>query len=281
MVRIISDTLSSIPVEEAKRMKLPFLPQIVIFGEESYMDDSEIDSETFIERLKKSTVLPKTAAPYPHLYQPILEELVKSGDEILIICPTSKMSGTYSRAMVAVQEFPHAKITVLDTPLVGAGLGTLVRSALKWAEEGLDAATISERVLELASRNRTYFLVDTLEYLQKGGRIGAAKALVGSVLQVKPILGIENGEVKAIESQRTRKKALSRFVELVTSECPKDDTAKLNVQHGGAFDEAKALSTELSDKTGIKEIPITNLPPAILVHGGPGVLGVSFFNKKS
>ncbi len=277
MVRVIADTLSSIPVEEAKKMKLPFLPQIIIFGEESYRDDTEMDSEAFIKRLKKSSVLPKTAAPYPHLYQPILEDLVKTGDEILIICPTSKMSGTYSRAMVAVQEFPDAKITVLDTPLLGAGLGTLVRSALKWADEGLDAKTISKKVLELADRNRTYFLVDTLEYLQKGGRIGAAKALVGSVLQVKPILGIENGEVKAIESERTRKKAMARFIELVTSECPDSSDAYLNVQHGGAYEEAKALSAELTEKTGIHDIPITNLPPAILVHGGPGVLGVSYF----
>ncbi|MBM3137214.1 MAG: DegV family protein [Chloroflexi bacterium] len=281
MVRIISDTLSSIPVKEAKQLKLPFLPQIVIFGEESYMDDSEIDSETFLERLKKSTVLPKTAAPYPHLYQPILEELVKTGDEILIICPTSKMSGTFSRAMVAVQEFPDAKITVLDTPLLGAGLGTLVRSALKWAEDGLDAAKISEKVLEFANRNRTYFLVDTLEYLQKGGRIGAAKALVGSLLQVKPILSVENGEVKAVDSQRTRKKALIRFVEMVTSDCPNSDTAYLNVQHGGAFEEANTLAAELYEKIGIMNIPITNLPPAILVHGGPGVLGVSFFVDKN
>ena len=277
MVRIISDTLSSIPVEEARKMKIPLLPQIVIFGEESYRDDTEIDSATFIERLKKSNVLPKTTAPYPHLYQPILEDLNKSGDEILIICPTSKMSGTFSRAMVAAQEFPDGKITVLDTPLLGAGLGTLVRCALQWAETGLNAKDISQKVLDLAERNRTYFLVDTLEYLQKGGRIGAAKALVGSVLQVKPILGIENGEVKVIESLRTRKKALARFMELVTDHCPQSETSFLNVQHGGAFEEAKSLSAELSSKTGITNIPITNLPPAILVHGGPGVLGVSFF----
>jgi len=179
--------------------------------------------------------------------------------------------------MVAAQEFPDGKITVLDTPLLGAGLGTLVRCALQWAGSGLNAEDISQKVLELADRNRTYFLVDTLEYLQKGGRIGPAKALVGSVLQVKPILGIENGEVKAIESQRTRKKALARFVELVISECPHSEKAFLNVQHGGSFEEAESLSAELSGKTGIMNIPITNLPPAILVHGGPGLLGVSFF----
>jgi DegV family protein with EDD domain len=149
--------------------------------------------------------------------------------------------------------------------------------AVKMASDGKTISEITKAVNVMASRNRTYFLVDTLEYLQKGGRIGAAKALLGSVLQVKPILGIENGEVKAIESQRTRKKALERFEELVVSECPKKETAFLNVQHGGALQEAILLSDHLKEKTGIQTIPITDLPPAILVHGGPGILGVSFF----
>jgi len=277
MVRIIADTLSSIPVEEARKLKLPFLPQIIIFGEESYRDDTEMDSETFLERLKKSSILPKTAAPYPHLYYPILKDLSKTGDEILIICPSSKLSGTFSRAVVAAQEFPEAKITILETPLIAASLGTIIRCALKWAGEGEDVKTITEKVIEMAAKNRTYFLVDTLEYLQKGGRIGTAQALLGSMLQVKPILAIQDGEIKAIESQRTKKKALSRFVEMTVSECPSDDSSFLTVQHGGVYEQAKALSEELSQKTGIIKIPIFTVPPAILVHAGPGVLGVSFF----
>jgi len=129
----------------------------------------------------------------------------------------------------------------------------------------------------MSAKNRTYFLVDTLEYLQKGGRIGTAQALLGSMLQVKPILAIQDGEIKAIESQRTKKKALSRFVEMTVSECPSDDSSFLTVQHGGVYEQAKALSEELSQKTGIIKIPIFTVPPAILVHAGPGVLGVSFF----
>ncbi len=277
MVKIIADTLSSISVEEAKKLGLSYLPQIVIFGEESFRDDTEISPESFINRLKSSPVLPKTTAPYPHLYQPILSELVKTKSEILIICPSSKISGTYGRAVVASQDFPDAQITIVDTPIVGAGLGTIVRIAVELAKKGKTAEDISAEILALASKNRTYFLVDTLEYLQKGGRIGAAKALLGSVLQVKPILGIIDGEVKAIESQRTHKKALERFVELVVSECPKTDSAYLSVQHGGAFTKAKALRETFIQKTGISDIPITNLPAAVLVHGGPGVLGVSFF----
>lgn len=128
--------------------------------------------------MKSSTDLPKTTAPYPHLYQPILDELTKNKDEILIICPSSKVSGTYGRALVAAQEYPDSTITVIDTPLIGAGLGTVVRAAAKMAEDGKTAAEISEKIIEMSARNRTYFLVDTLEYLQKGGRIGAAKALL-------------------------------------------------------------------------------------------------------
>lgn len=280
MVKIIADTLSSIPVEVAEKMGIAYLPQIVIFGEESYRDDTEMDSETFIEKLKTSPTLPKTAAPYPHLYKPILDELIKNGnDEILIICPSSKMSGTYSRAEVAVNDYPDANITVLDTPLIGAGLGVLVRIAKKRADEGKSADEISKEIMELADKNSTYFLVDTLEYLQKGGRIGTAKALMGSVLQVKPILGIVEGQVEAIEQQRTRKKAMARFIELVCEQCPSSADAFLNVQHGGVIDEGEKLAEQLKQKTGIKYIPITNLPPAILVHGGPGVLGVSFFKQ--
>jgi DegV family protein with EDD domain len=280
MVNIIADTLSSITVEEAKLLGIAYLPQIVIFGEESFRDDYEIDSETFIKRLKSSSTLPKTTAPYPHLYQPILENLSKNKNEILIICPSSKVSGTYGRAVVAAQEFPDSNITVLDTPLIGAGLGSLVRMAVQMSIDGKSASEIIKEVIAMSSKNRTYFLVDTLEYLQKGGRIGAAKALLGSVLQVKPILGIVDGEVKAIESQRTRKKALDRFIEMVNNECPKTDLSFLNVQHGGAYEQAVSLSCILSEKTGIQNIPITNLPPAILVHGGPGLLGVSFFVEK-
>lgn len=277
MIKIIADTLSSISVKEAEKLGIYYLPQIIIFGEKSYRDDSEIDSETFMTLLKSSPELPKTTAPYPHLYQPILEALARQNAEILIICPSSKISGTYGRAIVASQEFPDARITVLDTLIIGAGLGSVVRIAAKKVSEGKDLIEISETILKMASLNRTYFLVDTLEYLQKGGRIGTAKALLGSVLQVKPILGIVDGEVQSINSQRTRKKALQFFVEMILDECPKNENAYLNVQHGGAYKEAESLALELSEKSGINNIPITNLPPAILVHGGPGILGVSFF----
>jgi len=277
MVQIIADTLSSIPVDEAKKLNLPYLPQIVIFGEESFRDDSEISPDSFFEKLKTSRELPKTAAPYPTLYKPIFTELIKNGDPILVICPSSKVSGTVRSAEVAAQDFPDADIRILDTPILGAGLGVVVRKALAWAKDGNSIETIINKVNELANKNRTYFLVDTLEYLQRGGRIGAAQALLGEILQVKPILAFRNGQVEPLEKQRTRNKAFERFIEIISQECPHNDEANLCIQHGGAEKEAIELVDKLKEITGIKQIPIYPVPPAILVHGGPGVLGVSFF----
>lgn len=279
MVHIVADTLSSIPVEEAKRLNLPYLPQIIIFGEQSFRDDSEIDSETFLQKLKTSKELPTTAAPSPALYHPIFESLSKTGEPILVICPSSKVSGTVRSAEVAAQDFPIADIHILDSPLVGAGLGTIVKQSLQWAQEGIDIRSLIDRINELASRNRTYFLLDTLEFLRRGGRIGAAKALMGGILQVKPLLAFRNGQVEPVESQRTKNKAVTRMIEIVLKECPHDESAFLSVQEGGSKEEAMKLAEELKNQMNLKEIPMYTVPPAILVHGGPNVLGVSYFVK--
>lgn len=279
MVHIVADTLSSIPVDEAKRLNLPYLPQIIIFGEQSYKDDSEIDSETFLHKLTTSKDLPKTAAPSPALYNPIFENLAKSGEPILVICPSSKVSGTVRSAEVAAKDFPNANIHVLDTPLIGAGLGVLVKKGLEWAKQGIEIKSLIEKINELASRNRTYFLLDTLEYLRRGGRIGAAKALMGGILQVKPLLTFRNGQVEPVESQRTKTKALSRLIEIVVQECPHDEEAFLCVQEGGEKEEALKLAEEFKKLMNLSQIPMYTVPPAILVHGGPNVLGVSYFIK--
>ncbi len=277
MVHIVADTLSSIPVEEAKRLKLPYLPQIIIFGEESFKDDSEIDSASFLQKLKTSKELPKTAAPYPVLYNPIFKELGKTKEPILVICPPAAVSGTVRSVETAKNDFPDLEIHILDTLTLGAGLGSLVRKALDWAQEGNSVQTIIDKVKEMAARNRTYFLLDTLEYLKRGGRIGGASALLGSILQMKPLLTIRNGNVEPVEKQRTKVKATKSLIELVQKECPLTEEAYFCIQEGGDKEEAAQLTNEFSKLLGFKNIPMYTVPPAILVHGGPGVIGVSYF----
>jgi DegV family protein with EDD domain len=279
MVHIIADTLSSIPVEEAKKLKLPYLPQIIIFGEESYKDDTEIDSSTFLQKLRTEKELPKTAAPYPILYNPIFEELKKTKEPILVLCPPASVSGTVRSVEIAKNDFPNTEIHILDTSLLGAGLGSLVRNALLWAQNGDKIDTIISKVKEMAARNRTYFLLDTLEYLRRGGRIGAAKALVGGILQMKPLLAFRNNQVEPVESQRTKSKAIKSLIGLVQKECPRSEDAYFCIQEGGEKEEATELSNEIGKLMGFKNIPMYTVPPAILVHGGPGVIGVSYFVK--
>ena len=276
MVKIVADTLSSIPLNVAKAHGIAMLPQIIIFGEETYRDDTEMDTQTFLEKLRTSPVLPKTAAPPPALYTPLFEQMIEEGHTVICLCPSTDLSGTFRSANVALEDFPGADIRVVDTRCIAGLFGEMVLLAAQWARDGVDADTIIARVHDLIARQRTYFVVDTLEYLHKGGRIGGAKALLGGVLQVKPILTLQNGRVEPFEQQRTARRALSRLRELVLEECPHGADAHLCMLQVDAEEEAQALATDLAAAIGVPEAPIYELPPAVVVHAGPGTLGVGF-----
>jgi DegV family protein with EDD domain len=149
--------------------------------------------------------------------------------------------------------------------------------AQEWAREGHEADKIVKRLNEWIPRGRIYFLVNTLEYLQKGGRIGGAKALMGELLQVKPILCLREGQVEPFEQHRTKKRALARLLDIVEEQCPKASEAHLCVMQADAIEEAELVASDLRSRMHQTSIPIYELPPAIVVHGGPGVLGIGFF----
>ncbi len=220
MIKIIADTTSGLPRELLASLGIVLIPQIVIFGEVSYRDDTELDTATFLAKLRSSRQLPKTAAPPPNLYFPHFEDALKKGDEVIVIAPSAKVSGTVNSAEVAARDFPNLKIHVVDSQSIAGNLATMVLVANQWVREGNSADVIVQRLNQWIPRSRTYFLVDTLEYLQKGGRIGNAKALLGELLQVKPILCLGGGQVQPFEQQRTKKRAINRLVEIVEQECP-------------------------------------------------------------
>ncbi len=277
MIRIIADTTSTISPSEAERLGVYYLPQIIIFGDQAYRDDHELTSVEFLAKLRASQTLPKTAAPPPILYNPIYEEITKRGDTAIVICPSQKVSGTFRSAADAALEFPEADIRIVDTETIGPALGTLVLKALEWANQGMSADIIVNKIEEMGKRARIYFYVDTLEYLHKGGRIGTATALVGSLLQVKPILIFKNGQVNPFDKQRTKKKALARIVELVKEECPPKAESYLSILEADSMEDALLLKKEFQDSLMLNSIQIANLPPAIIVHAGPGVVAASFF----
>lgn len=279
MVTIVADTTCSIPCQEMRNLDIPFVPQIIIFGDKQYRDDTELDTAQFLEKLRGSASLPKTAAPAPALYTPIYKEHVEKGNPILVIAPSAELSGTTRSATVAAEDFPGADIRVIDTRTIASGLGSLVLKAQKMAKAGMSADEIESKVRDLAARQRVYFVVDTLEYLYKGGRIGGASALFGSILQVKPILTLKNGRAEAAETQRTKKKAIARIIEIIQNECPHHESGLLSIAQCDAVEDAQSLAAEFTRVTGIQNIPIYEVPPAIVVHAGPKVMAISFFVK--
>lgn len=279
MLRIVADTTSTLSVDDAKSLGVFLLPQMIIFGEKEYRDDYEITSEEFLSKLKSSSILPKTAAPSPALYAPIFQEILSAGDSVIVLCPSAKISGTFRSATVAAQDFPDSDIKVVDTGIVGPALGWIVRFALSLARTNISTDDLITQVLKKSQSLKIYFYVDTLEYLYKGGRIGGAKALVGSVLQIKPILLFKDGQVNPFESQRSKKKAFARIIELVKAECPPTTESNLSIFQADAMQDAHFFKGELIKQVGVADVPISNLPPAIVVHAGPGVVAVSFFTN--
>jgi len=277
MIRIVTDTTAGLPRELTLKLDIPVLPQIVVFGEKSYRDDTELDTMTFLKFLRSSPQLPKTSAPSPALYGPIINSALENGDTLLFLHPSSKISGTVRSAQVASQDHPTADIRIIDTQTVACNLGSMVLLADQWAKEGLDANSIQSRLEKMIHTQRIYFLVDTLEFLHKGGRIGGAKTLIGEMLQVKPILTINDGQVEPYEQQRTKRRAIARMVEIAKEQCPPEANSHLCVMHADALIEAQSLVLQLKDSLGYKEIPIYEIPPAIVVHAGPKVLGLGFF----
>jgi DegV family protein with EDD domain len=277
MVHIITDTLAGLPAETARRYNIPVIPQVIIFGTDSYLEGVEMDNATFMQRLKASRELPKTAAPPPDLFAREFQRLVPEGKPILCIHPSAEVSGTVRSATVAARDFPGADIRVIDTRLIASPLATMVTLAAEWAKAGCNADTIEARLRDLSPRCRIYFLVATLEYLARGGRIGGAAALLGSMLQIKPILTFRDGQVNQFERERTQKRAEARLKELVLDQIARDSSGHLSVMHAGVPEQGQALADDLGAKLGLTHIPILDVPPAIVTHGGPGILGVGFF----
>ena len=277
MVVIVADTTCGLPRDLLEQRGIPLIPQIITLGEKYYHDDEEIDTPKLLRMMQDSPVLPKTSAPGPILYYSIFGQAAEKGASAVVVAPSSKVSGTICSALAAAADFPNVDIRVVDTQTVSGNLGSMVLVADDMAKAGRPAGEIVEKLNEMIPRGRIYFLVDTLEYLARGGRIGGAKKLLAELLEIKPILQIKNAQVEPFEQQRTKKRALARLVEVAVENCKGGAEAHLCVLQVEAEKEAESLVQELKSKVNVQSIPIYELPPAIVVHAGPKAMGVGFF----
>ena len=281
MIKIIADTSCGLPLDTLNQLGIETLPQIIIFQSETFRDDTEMNTASFLEKLRASKDLPGTAAPPPALYTPIYKKILDSGDTALVITPSAKVSGTFRSTTVAANEFHTDQIHIVDSNTIASGLGSIVRAAQYWVDSGLTITEVKEKIVEMSSRERVFFLVPTLEYLHKGGRIGGASKLVGSLLQIVPILTIKDGQIEPFNKVRTVKQAVRMMVDLTAEYCANNPEPYLTVSECDSEPLCTQVSEELTTATGIPEIPIYTVPPAIVVHAGPGVIEISGFIARS
>ena len=277
MIRLVTDTTAVLSREYCEQHGVVLIPQIIRFGDESYLESVEMDEPEFLRRLVSSPVLPATAAPSPGLFDGTFKRASETGDTVIAIHPSSDVSGTVPSAFTAKSMYPGADIRILDMRTVGGCLAESVKLAVEWRDAGLSADEIVSQLQALIPRARTFFVVATLEYLHKNGRIGGAAKLIGSMLQIKPILQLADGHVEPFDKVRTHHKALERLKELVIAECPRSAEARLSVMHADAPTEANQLRDDLCKALDVCDIPLYSVGPAITTHAGPGTLAVGFF----
>jgi len=274
VVRIVTDSAADLPPAIAAANGIEIVPLSVRFGSESYLSGVELGADEFWSKLRSSPDSPSTAAPSAGDFQSAYERLARDGATgIVSVHLSSKLSATYQSAEVASKQMDNVAVEVVDSLAVSAGTGLLAVRAAERAAAGAGAADIAAELNEMRSRVHLYGVIDTLEYLRRGGRIGGAAALLGTMLKVKPVIGLEGGVVEPVDRVRTRGKALEHVVGLVRQHA--DRIERLVVVSGEApdVDQFVAMLDGIVDVTPSDVWPFG---PIVGAHAGPGVVGVCF-----
>lgn len=276
-IKLVTDSTADIPLETRQALGIEMVPLKVHFGEETYLDGITLDSAEFYKKLAAFPGLPTTSQPSPIDFYQLYKELASEpGTQIISIHLSSAFSGTYQSAVLAksmLEQEQEVDITIIDSRTATYGIGLLVVAAAEAARAGKGRDEIVELVYRLRKETSLYFLVDTLEYLQKGGRIGKASAVLGSLLNIKPILSVDDdGEVTAVDKVRGQKRAMQRIVELLKER--HQGPVKATIAHADALERAQELRALIQEHFDLKELQFTSIGPVIGAHTGGGTLGV-------
>jgi DegV family protein with EDD domain len=275
-LKIVTDSSSDLPLELAKELGITIVPLYVRFGEEVFRERVEIGDEEFYRRLVSGPVHPVTIQPSPQDFAEAYKKVAAEADGIVSLHISSKLSGTYNSALQG-KEIAQVKcpIEVIDSLSVSVGLGLLSILASNAAKSGASLPQVVKDAKQAIPDVHLLGLVDTLKYLLLGGRIGRAKALVGSILNVKPLLTLENGETVPVGQARTRAKGIERLFNFVAGATSVQDVA---VAYSTTLDEAKALAERIGSAAKVA-VRVVRLGTTLGVHLGPGSLVLSFIGK--
>ena len=277
MVRILTDGTSCISPAFGRQHGIVVVPHLINFPGQTYREWLDLDTAAFIARLNDGDELP-TSAPAPVSdFIEALSPLVESREPVICLVASRDVSQAFDNAQEASRHFPGADIRIIDTRVTSSLLATMALLAVQWAADGQNSAVIEQRIRRMIPSGRIYFLVPTLSYLAKGGRIGGAAAWLGTVLQLKPILTLTEGRVDRYVMVRTYEHGIIKMQELVLAYATRASDNHVVVSHAGALAEAQELARSLQDALSLSDIPIYDIPPSLVCNTGPGTLGVSFY----
>lgn len=275
-VAIVTDSTAYLPKDWIEKYKLRVAPSVVIWDGEELRDGVDITADEFFTRLANSATMPTTSQPTPAYFKSIYEELLAEGKDILGIHISHKLSGTFASAEQAKALFPDANIENVDTLSAAMGEGWPLLMAVRAAEAGKSLDECKAIVEEASKHTGILLTVETLEFLHRGGRIGGAQRLVGTMLNFKPILEVIDGRIEPGERVRTRKKSLNRIVELAVEKIGDRRPVYLSVIHANAVEDAERVMEMIGEQLPLKARVVTSVAPTVGTHTGPGTIGIAY-----
>ncbi len=280
-IQLVIDSASDFNNQEAKKLKLHLLPMKVLFGDREYRDGTEMTHHQFFERLIESDTLPSTSQIAPYEYDQVFKPIIEAGDSAVVITISSKLSGTYQSAVIAATAYP-GRVFVVDSLNACIGEQLLIRYALPLLSQNLTAAELAAQLDQAKTKIRLLALLDTLEYLKKGGRISAAAALAGNLLSIKPVVAVVDGAVTLLGKARGSKQGNNLLALLIESSGGIDFTLPYLLAYSGLED--TLLQKYIADSATFwqphtNSLPICTIGSTIGTHVGPGAVAVAFFGK--
>ncbi len=277
-VAIVTDSTSSLPKEYQEKYNISVVPQVLIWGDKSYEDGIDIQADEFYRKLAESKTLPTTSQVSVINMKTAFERLLAQGYDVMGVFLSSKLSGTVQSAIQGRESLDSGqeKVHIFDSQTSSMALGFQSLAIARAASEGANAKECLALAEKIRETSGIFFMVDTLEYLHRGGRIGGAQRLVGTALNLKPILTVKDGKVEAAERVRTKGKALDRLVEIIGEQCKGKGPIHLASLSANAAEDARSVLTAASLSMEVSETISTELSPVLGTHTGPGTVGLAY-----
>ncbi|MFC2003858.1 DegV family protein [Chloroflexota bacterium] len=272
-VKIVTDSVAHLPSQVAQELGITVVPLHVRFGTEVYRDGIDLTADTFFNRLVNSKTLPVTSVPSPGDFAEAYDSLAEETDEILVITVSSKLSGTYDVALQSIGLMKNkCRVEVIDSQFAAMAEGLLVIAAAKAVQKGITFSEVINAVKSNIPRVDMRAAFDTLQYLERGGRIGKAQALLGSMLKINPIIGLKDGEVVPAARERSRERAIEYLYNFAMDYSHIEEMA---IEYATTLDDAEVLAERLDSKFPKERIYLSRSSPVIGTHTGPGLLILS------